>query len=983
MSNWELEHRRRIEQNVAKVDKIYQKAAQEAAAIGASIRNFNPDRPFVFQDYPQTKARIDKLLADLNSQVKVVVLNGIDQEWDQANLQHNGMIRGILGLRQPTAQRDLFSPPEEADNNPVLAALFNNNHQARDAFKARKTGREGLNLSQRIWKYTERFRSDLEMSMDDGIRSGAPAAEIARDVRKFLKEPDRVYKRFQMNLRDRNGNVVKDREGKPVKVKQLRRKYTDPETGAVTWKVEDPRYKPGRGVYRSSVKNAQRLTRTENNMAYRTADHLRIQQQNFVVGIEVSLSASHKVLDICDHLQGKYPKEFVYRGWHPHCLCPVKFILKTPAELKADTERILSGQPTSTLSVNQVTTVPDGFTSWINNNRGAINRAETKPYFIQDNYKNGNIDEGLSYKPTQQANAVEAARLQAAEQERIQAAIRAEAERVRLAEEAARRAAEEARLAEEARQAEQERLEAERRELEAQLEREAEERRIEEERQRAARAEIEDWLRKGRNKIQEAETAGAHGPALTALKEAVAAQNPTMATIRYRIVEMNKVLRRMRDQAERARVEAAAATQEAQAARATIQTPTRRRPPRSTATTAAASNEPYRTVFTRDMTDAQLERILRERTVANRQLGFDGYYVEWWEGFLDRRNSIPGRDRRSEILRGIARMDEFTESVRSGNFTSVARDAFIGPQAAAARAAEAATRATQAAARAAAEAERQRQIAARAAEEEARRKAELKASEKELEANRKKKGYKFKMTPAEKNLLKKTGWHGVDNIDSSNYTKLMEGFDLVEFNRELDDLADKFGVKITEKSVYFSGSKFIFAIEGAQQFYLKRTFSIGHDSVKAVSHDYLKIPKALQGQSLTKDLFKALYKQYQNGGIQRIDVHANIDVGSYAWGRYGFVADVYHSGKLQRDAIKSIFSDHKKWYGGNAKEMDEIIAYIAKTPPSEPIDMHVVSGMKGAKEALMSQHWYGHVDLTDPKRRKIFEDYLNGVKKKG
>ena len=40
-----------------------------------------------------------------------------------------------------------------------------------------------------------------------------------------------------------------------------------------------------RGVYRSSYNNARRLAATETNIAYRTADHLRWQQMDFVISL--------------------------------------------------------------------------------------------------------------------------------------------------------------------------------------------------------------------------------------------------------------------------------------------------------------------------------------------------------------------------------------------------------------------------------------------------------------------------------------------------------------------------------------------------------------------------------------------------------------------------------------------------------------------------------------------------------------------------
>ena len=59
-----------------------------------------------------------------------------------------------------------------------------------------------------------------------------------------------------------------------------------------------------------------------------------------MVGIEVHLSNNHTCMghkgklildfhDICDELQGRYPKDFKFTGWHPHCRCYATTIFKT------------------------------------------------------------------------------------------------------------------------------------------------------------------------------------------------------------------------------------------------------------------------------------------------------------------------------------------------------------------------------------------------------------------------------------------------------------------------------------------------------------------------------------------------------------------------------------------------------------------------------------------------------------------------------
>lgn len=138
--------------------------------------------------------------------------------------------------------------------------------------------------------------------------------------------------------------------------------------------------------------NAMRLARTEMNIAYRTADYDRQQDLDFVVGIEVHLSGNHtckgvkgEFHDICDELQGRYPKDFKFTGWHPNCRCYTTTILKTPEEFKADEERIMRGEEPTEESRNQVTDVPNNFKRWLEENEERIANARRLPYFLRDN----------------------------------------------------------------------------------------------------------------------------------------------------------------------------------------------------------------------------------------------------------------------------------------------------------------------------------------------------------------------------------------------------------------------------------------------------------------------------------------------------------------------------------------------------------------------------------------------------------------------
>jgi hypothetical protein len=348
-NKWDKQHLRNLGLTEKQITQIYESAVKEAAAIGVSITDFNPDKPFSFSDYPQTKARIDKLIKTLTKDVQTVIVNGVRSGWTLSNNKNNALCDYVFGdnkYKLTKAQERKY---------------YSNNDKAREAFEARKTA--GLNLSDRVWNYTNQFKTEIEFGIDLDLRDGSSAAEMARNLKQYLKYPDKLFRR----VRDEHGQLQLSQAAK--------------------------NFHPGQGVYRSSYKNAMRLARTETNMAYRTSDYTRWQQLDFVVGIEIRLSNNHTLngvpfTDICDDLKGKYPKDFKFTGWHPACRCHAISILKTEEEMEADSDRIMNGEEPTDNSVNAVKDVPENFKKWVDANKDRIERAEqrgTLPYFIRDN----------------------------------------------------------------------------------------------------------------------------------------------------------------------------------------------------------------------------------------------------------------------------------------------------------------------------------------------------------------------------------------------------------------------------------------------------------------------------------------------------------------------------------------------------------------------------------------------------------------------
>ena len=294
LNKWERQHLKDLSALDKRIKQIYEAAIKEAARIGATISDFNPDRLFSFNDYPITRNGIEKLLSGLKSGWSAAIVNGINSAWTLSNNKYNELARQVFGDNVGKLSRAQYR------------RYFSTNDEAREAFIQRKTN--GLNLSDRVWNYTNQFKEEIELGLDVSLRNGVAAEEMTKELRQYLKFPDKLFRR----VREEHG------------VLQLSKRAAA--------------FHPGQGVYRSSFKNARRLAATETNIAYRTADYTRWQDLDFVVGIEIKLSNNHTLngvafRDICDELKGLYPKTFKFTGWHPHCRCHAETVLKTEEEM--------------------------------------------------------------------------------------------------------------------------------------------------------------------------------------------------------------------------------------------------------------------------------------------------------------------------------------------------------------------------------------------------------------------------------------------------------------------------------------------------------------------------------------------------------------------------------------------------------------------------------------------------------------------------
>ena len=394
---------RRTEAYAEKVRLLFAQTVNEILALNKTMPKLDDGVMFSFDGESMKKQKeVEALLRRLHSSVTMAIREGVNLEWAQANAEADKLIKSVFG--------------QQVLDSPEFTAWTQRNTAARDAFLARSE--KGLSLSDRVWKSVRQLRDEMEVAMTVSMGEGKSASAMSREVRQYLNDPDLMFKRFRYKKGE-------DAEGNPIYGRKWKKRVKDEATGKYKWIDYDrDSYKTGAGVYKSSAKNAMRLTRTETNIAYRRADHERWQQMDFVLGQRVQLSKNHPRPDICDKLQGDYPKEFIFDGWHPQCFCFVTPILVDEEEMAKVNEAFLKGEKYIPKG-KKVTEYPDSFKDWVREHAEDIADARdrgTEPYFIRNNA--GVIDEILNPQPKELSIAEKAALRHAARTPEQEDAIR-------------------------------------------------------------------------------------------------------------------------------------------------------------------------------------------------------------------------------------------------------------------------------------------------------------------------------------------------------------------------------------------------------------------------------------------------------------------------------------------------------------------------------------------------------------------------------
>ena len=192
----------------------------------------------------------------------------------------------------------------------------------------------GMNLSKKIWRTTKMAQTQIQDFLASGVTTGKSAIQTARSLKQFMKGTPIIYK----------GTLIK---GSNINFQAIR------------------------------------LAATEANMAFRLSEEVKIKKLPFVTGQNIDIGGGHPRPDICDELAGDYPKDFIWGGWHPLCICvrTWKMVSKKEFVKMMKTGKVLKG--------NLVRRIPVRAKAFMKTNlkrfKGYIGRG-TEPYWMRDNF---------------------------------------------------------------------------------------------------------------------------------------------------------------------------------------------------------------------------------------------------------------------------------------------------------------------------------------------------------------------------------------------------------------------------------------------------------------------------------------------------------------------------------------------------------------------------------------------------------------------
>lgn len=191
-----------------------------------------------------------------------------------------------------------------------------------------------------------------------------------------------------------------------------------------------------------------------------------------------------------------------------------------------------------------------------------------------------------------------------------------------------------------------------------------------------------------------------------------------------------------------------------------------------------------------------------------------------------------------------------------------------------------------------------------------------------------------------------------------------------EVKEFLEQVADLFDDNLMADATILAKDgvvKFSMAImgeDGLEEIMISRNLNLDR---KNLYLDLFVLDEKHQGKGLGKKVHKLQYELAKYVGVESYGVLANIDVGGYAWLKYGMKPE--STGKL----AEIIVDYYERKDPGKLKEFRSIWESL----DDKGRVRYVRENLSSLKPAFMNSDWRGGLDLTDEESVRIYEAYIN------
>lgn len=189
----------------------------------------------------------------------------------------------------------------------------------------------------------------------------------------------------------------------------------------------------------------------------------------------------------------------------------------------------------------------------------------------------------------------------------------------------------------------------------------------------------------------------------------------------------------------------------------------------------------------------------------------------------------------------------------------------------------------------------------------------------------------------------------------------------------------------------------IVAEDGTVLGQFRRNFFRDPDGTLRVEHDLFFLEKGEQGAGVAKRLMANMELEYERMGVAKVELLANLDVGGYAWARYGFVPTQDAWNIMRSRILRQIENLLNKGVRISDDTLSAINLALRTEDPraiwqiadlTEDITVRFARPVEGTlktitetrsigKQLLLGQSWEGELALSDDLAMARFRAYVN------